>query len=298
MFSNCSSVQFSTVPVGRASRRSVAAFNASVLRLSQSAGPHGSDNVRNSHWKWRVREWGSAKLRDQNRRLLTNGWRDGVPRYLYPTSRLAISADYDPGIWGGVKLIFDRMASTLLFGLAANTDNLTIGVAYGIKHRWIRWRHNLLIALVTTLVTLVAMGLGRQIREILPSRTPDLLGGALLLVFATWNFYQERGGASGRQPATISRFAERTSVGMGESLFLSGTLSINNVGLAVAGGIGGVGYTSAALSIFCFSVAMLALGQAAGSNVLKFSAIPQVLRYPISGNAVLALAGILMLAGY
>ncbi len=222
-----------------------------------------------------------------------------VPRYLYRASRLAISADYDPGIFVEAgKLMFDRVASTLLFGLAANTDNLTLGVAYGIKHRWIRWRHNLLIALVTTLVTLVAMGLGRQIREILPSRTPDLLGGALLLVFAIWNFYQERGGASGRQPAPASRFAERAFVGMGESLFLSGTLSINNVGLAVAGGIGGVGYISAALSIFFFSVAMLALGQIAGSNVFKFSAIPQVLRYPVSGNAVLALAGVLMLAGY
>jgi hypothetical protein len=40
---------------------------------------------------------------------------------------------------------------------------------------------------------------------------------------------------------------------MGECLFLSGTLSINNMGLAIAGGIGGVRYISAALSIFCFS---------------------------------------------
>jgi putative Mn2+ efflux pump MntP len=195
-------------------------------------------------------------------------------------------------------LIFDRAASTLLFGLAANTDNLTIGVAYGMKHRWIRWRQNLLIAVVTTLVTLVAMALGRQIREMLPARMPDILGGALLLAFATWNFYRERAGASGRPVVPASRFGERASVGIGESLFLSGTLSINNVGLAIAGGIGGVGYVAAALSIFCFSITMLTLGQAVGSNFTRMSLFPRVLRYPMSGNAVLALAGVLMLAGY
>jgi putative Mn2+ efflux pump MntP len=199
---------------------------------------------------------------------------------------------------GASGLIFDRVTSTLLFGLAANTDNLTIGVAYGMKHRWIRWQQNFIIAVVTTLITLVAMALGRQIREILPSGMPDILGGTLLLVFAAWNFYRERTGTSERPSAPTSRFAGRTSVGMGESLFLSGILSINNVGLAIAGGIGGVHYISAAVSIFCFSVAMLALGQAVGSNFSRARSIPQVLRYSISGNAVLALAGVLMLAGY
>ena len=42
--------------------------------------------------------------------------------------------------------MLDRGASTMLFGLAANTDNLTIGVAYGLKHRWIGWQQNLVIA--------------------------------------------------------------------------------------------------------------------------------------------------------
>ena len=195
-------------------------------------------------------------------------------------------------------MIFDQVASTLLFGLAANTDNLTIGVAYGMRHRCIRWRQNLFIAIATTLVTVVAMALGQQIRERLPSRMPDILGGALLLVFAAWNFYQERTRVSDWPPVLHSRFPNRTSVGMGECLFLSGTLSINNVGLAIAGGIGGVHYISAALSIFCFSVVMLALGQAVGANFTGMRSVPQVLRYPMNGNAVLALAGVLMLAGY
>jgi hypothetical protein len=51
------------------------------------------------------------------------GWLD-----LIPIREFLVGAD---------ELIFDRMASILLFGLAANTDNLTVGVAYGMKCRWI-----------------------------------------------------------------------------------------------------------------------------------------------------------------
>ena len=199
---------------------------------------------------------------------------------------------------GADELIFDQMASTLLFGFAANTDNLTIGVAYGIKQRRIRWQQNLLIGVVTTLVTLVALALGRQVRDMLPPRMPDILGGTLLVVFAAWNVYQDRVGTSDRPSVPAPRFCMQKSVGMGETLFLSGALSINNVGLAIAGGIGGVGYLSAALSIFCFSVAMLALGQTIGSNFTAARLVPRVLCYPMSGNAVLALAGLLMLVGY
>jgi putative Mn2+ efflux pump MntP len=199
-------------------------------------------------------------------------------------------------LWEQRRLIFDPIASPLLFGLAANTDNLAIGVAYGIKHRWIRWPQNLLIAIVTTLITLVAMVFGRQIRAMLPSGMPDMLGGALLLVFAAWNVYRDRTGIPAR-PSFRFNFARRTSVDIGESLFLAGTLSINNVGLAIAGGIGGVGYISAGLSIFSFSVAMLALGQAVGSNFTEVRWVPGMLRHPMSGNAVLALAGALMLVG-
>jgi putative Mn2+ efflux pump MntP len=195
-------------------------------------------------------------------------------------------------------LVFDRVASVLLFGLAANTDNLTVGTAYGMKDRPIGIGKNLLVAGVTTAVTLIAMMFGRQVRMLLPSGLPDLLGGGLLIGFAAWNFYTETaaGGENPRMP--MSRFIGRSDVGLRETLFLSATLSINNFGLAIAGGIGGVGYVPTALSIFGFSVAMLAVGQILGRGFSRARSVPLALRSPAYGNAVLALAGCLMLAGY
>ena len=195
-------------------------------------------------------------------------------------------------------VIFDRIGSTLLFALAANTDNLTIGIAYGMKRRRICWGQNLLIAAVTTLITLVALTVGRQIREVLPPRLPDVLGGGLLVLLAAVSIVCERAGAVVQFANPLSRFAERPSVGLGESLILSATLSINNIGLAIAGGIGGVTYASAAASIFCLSMVMLALGQAIGTGLTRLRLVSQMLRYSMGGNAVLALAGVLMLAGF
>ena len=125
-----------------------------------------------------------------------------------------------------------------------------------------------------------------------------MLGGGLLVLLAAMSVVCEQAGAVVQFTNPLTRFAERTSVGLGESLILSATLSINNIGLAIAGGIGGVTYASAAASIFCLSIAMLTLGQAIGTGLTRLRLVSQMLRYSMSGNAVLALAGVLMLAGF
>ena len=79
--------------------------------------------------------------------------------------------------------MLDSIGSTLLFGLAANTDNLTVEVAYGLKRSSIRWEHNLLIAAATTTITLMALGVG-QIRLVLPMDLPGTIGGILLISLA------------------------------------------------------------------------------------------------------------------
>ena len=43
---------------------------------------------------------------------------------------------------------------------------------------------------------------------------------------------------------------------------------------------------------------MLTLGQSIGTSLIRVKAVSQVLWYSLSGNAALALAGALMLAGF
>lgn len=131
----------------------------------------------------------------------------------------------------------------LLFGLAANADNLTVGIAYGLKRRWIPWGHNLLIAVMTTTVTILALVVGLQVRAMLPSGVPSTVGGILLIALAAWSFWRGRTGSMsdlGNQPTG----AADSRVLVNESLFLAGALSVNNIDLAIGEGLGGVNYVS------------------------------------------------------
>jgi putative Mn2+ efflux pump MntP len=125
-----------------------------------------------------------------------------------------------------------------------------------------------------------------------------MLGGGLLVLLAVVSVVCEQVGAVVRFANPLTRFAEQTAVGLGEGLFLTATLSINNIGLAIAGGIGGVTYALAAAGIFCLSIVMLTLGQAIGTNLTRLRLVSRVLRYSMSGNVALALSGVLMLAGF
>ncbi len=191
-------------------------------------------------------------------------------------------------------MIWASAGSALLFGLAANTDNLTVGLAYGVQRRGIPLHLNLLIACVTTAITLLALSAGLQVRQMLPPAMAGIVGGFLLIALAAWSFWRRPPGAEMAPEAG----ARDSQVRFGESLVLAFALSVNNIGLAIGEGIGGVGYAMAAVSVFGFSVAMLVLGLAAGSNAMRLGRAHAALRSPVIGNGLLALAGLLMLAGF
>lgn len=193
--------------------------------------------------------------------------------------------------------MWDRIGVALLFGLAANIDNVSIGFAYGAKHRHIRWHSNLLIALITTLVTLLTLGGGVVIRRVLPSKVPDLLGGSLLLLLALWTIHTEYRGGGDVLSRTPDRFTRQQRVGLIETLSLAAVLSINNIGLAIAGGLGGLDYRVVAPSVGGFSIVLLLLGQRAGCSLMKVR-LPRMARACLNGNVILILVGLMMLAGY
>ena len=184
----------------------------------------------------------------------------------------------------------------MLLGLAANMDNVSVGFAYGVKRRRIGWWPNLLIAVITTAITLIAFAGGTAIRRALPPELPNFLGGGMLLMLAAWNFWADRESAGASAFDALQRFASRPRVGILETLFLAMTLSINNIGLVIAGGVGGIGYEAMAFSICGFSIVTLAVGQRLGSDIIR-SKLSRATRFRLSGNVVLALAGLLMLAG-
>jgi putative Mn2+ efflux pump MntP len=179
--------------------------------------------------------------------------------------------------------------AALLLGIAANSDNVSVGISYGIKHRGIRWWHNAVIAVVTTCITLCALAAGRGLRYYLFPDLPSWISGVLLMVLAVWSGFKHP------LPEDEALRVDQNGTTLAETFYLSLALSVNNIGLALAGGIGDLGYGAVAASVFAFSVIMLAVGQLVGGQLVEMI---RILRHPIIGNAVLFLAGVMMLAGF
>ena len=178
--------------------------------------------------------------------------------------------------------------SAILFGIAANSDNLSIGISYGVKRRHILWTHNLVIAVVTTAITVVALATGHLLGEHVMPDLPSWVSGCLLMLLAAWSTY--------KQPHTEApEGVNRELTTLYEALYLALTLSINNIGLAVAGGIGSMSYAAVTMAIFGFSVVMLAAGQFVAFRLA--ARVGGILSHPLVGNGVLFLAGVMMLAG-
>lgn len=189
-----------------------------------------------------------------------------------------------------------EIASVVVLGVGANTENLPVGFAYGLRRLRIGLVRNLLIAAVTTAAALVPLAVGRGLRGYVPAAAPDVIAGLLLVGLGLFNAWLERR-SSGRWIKAPEPWRSATEpIDLRETLALASALSINNIGLGFAGGVAGLEYASVGLSVAGFSVALLWLGEWLSRRLARPMATAFD-RLRLDGNLLLAAVGILMMLG-
>jgi len=181
-------------------------------------------------------------------------------------------------------------ASIVALGIGANSENLPVGLGYGMQGRKIGLASNLFIAAVTTGATLVPLAIGERLRGYMPERWPDIIGGLLLILLGFFNVWFDRR----RQPSFHfkSEPLRTTPISLGETVVLAGSLSLNNVGLGFAGGIAGLGAGPVAVSVSGFCIVLLWLGQHLGHAIgVRSHALRWLL---LDGNVLIVAAGLAM----
>ncbi len=73
--------------------------------------------------------------------------------------------------------------------LAANLDNLGVGIAYGLKRTSITPTANLLIALLAGELTFLAMAFGHWVNQVLSASMANALGAFLILGVGLWVYF-------------------------------------------------------------------------------------------------------------
>jgi putative Mn2+ efflux pump MntP len=189
-----------------------------------------------------------------------------------------------------------KLASTIVLGIGANTENLPVGLAYGLRGIPIGLVRNLVIAVVTTVATLLPLTAGRGLRGYMPPEVPNIVAGSLLVGLGCFNIWIERRKAGEEPQVPVGRQTMEKRLGFRETLVLAGALSINNIGLGFAGGFAGLDLGPVALCVGGFSILLLWLGGWL-SRVVAFPLNSRFSWLRLDGNLLIVAIGILVLVG-
>lgn len=209
-----------------------------------------------------------------------------------------------------------ELLPSLLFGISASLDALLVGISYGLRKIRIRALQNLAISLVSLLGTCLSACLGIHLLPFLPPILAGCTGSIILILLGVyyiikWIFailvkYRARAMAKMQATAEVqaadnaqtfvrekaSPENSRTSLSIWETLILSLTLSVNNIGIGLSASMAGLPLLPAAAMTFGCSALFLLCGNRLGQS--RFLRLIGNAADPISGLLLIGL-GILQL---
>jgi putative sporulation protein YtaF len=198
-----------------------------------------------------------------------------------------------------------ELVPILLVAISSNTDNLVVGIAYGIRSIRVPLLSNFAIAVLTGFATLVSMLVGREIAGYMPAQLASLLGGGIIAGIGGWTLVQAArphasqtttAPASNKRPVWGRRlFMLKGPTGadcdrsghleLKEVCLLALALSLNNVGNGFGAGMAGVNPVITTIAVVLFGVSLLWAGVAAGHRGQR-----------ILGSLAGVVSGVLLLA--
>lgn len=179
-----------------------------------------------------------------------------------------------------------HILASILFAFTANIDNLTVGIAYGIKKIKIDIYSNLIIALITGIGTIVSMSLGLVISKFIGTFASNIIGSIILIAIGLYFIWDSRP-KNNINPNSTSDDKNFTGyfqlldspekadidksghIDKKEAITLALALSLNNLGLGIGASISGLNIVVIALFTFIFSIITITIGYILGNSYLS-----------------------------
>ncbi|MFF2752620.1 manganese efflux pump MntP family protein [Psychrobacillus sp. NPDC058041] len=149
----------------------------------------------------------------------------------------------------------------ILIGIAANLDNLGIGLAYGIKQTKIPIFSNVTIAIISMVVAYVAVVSGEIITNYIPILHANLLGSSLLCIIGLWTILSSI--LSNEDTAKKTEQIDKDGnniISVREAISLGFILSVNCLISGIAIGASGISAIWTVISIGFFSILTVGIG--------------------------------------
>nr|WP_146547928.1 manganese efflux pump [Rummeliibacillus suwonensis] len=149
----------------------------------------------------------------------------------------------------------------ILIGIAANLDNLGIGLAYGVKKTKIPFSSNLTIAVVSMIVTYVSVVIGSILIEYITLEKANFVGSLLLCVIGAYTIVLHIFSCTKSIKNLEGIDKDRNNViSIREAVVLGLVLSMNCLGGGIAIGANGISAIWTVLSIGIFSIVTFSIG--------------------------------------
>lgn len=168
-----------------------------------------------------------------------------------------------------------ELISAIIFSISANLDNIIIGISYGTKKFHISNERNILIALITTFVTFIAMYFGKYITLIMPASLANILGSSVLILIGLYTLFQsvlsyyitnkkKRTLNITNSPPIVSK-----RISYKELFLIALTLSGNNLATGIAASIINLNIFITVISTFIFGYLFMYIGNKIGNGFIS-----------------------------
>lgn len=169
-----------------------------------------------------------------------------------------------------------EILSAILFSIAANIDNIPIGISYGIKKIHIPFLNNIFISFITATFTFVSMYISKKLNYIINSNITNTISASILIILGIFPILKlivknkkENRGYGDNNKDNIETNSTNSNITMRESILIMFTLAINNIAIGVFAGITGVNIICTFFSSFIFGTLFLYFGNKLGKKIFR-----------------------------
>lgn len=197
-----------------------------------------------------------------------------------------------------------------ILAISVSIDSLGIGITYGFRNTKISKIANVILFIMSIIITSLAIIIGNRIAHVFPEYITSLIGALFLICMGLWIIYQALKNKENINPHEIlknepkiykifieflgitiqiirdpisSDLDNSKKIDWKEALYLGIALSIDSICIGICSSV--IGYTSMLFSIFVasFQLLFLSIGRLLGKKIASSSNIPENIWSVLSG---------------
>lgn len=177
------------------------------------------------------------------------------------------------------------LINSLLLALSSSIDSLGIGITYGIKNTKISMFSQIILFIISIIITTISIMLGSILKNFLSDIISEIIGSGILIILGIIIIIQTK------KKSSSFDFNHSNNIEPSEAIALGIALSLDSLCIGIGGSIFGLDISMFPILVAFLQLTFLNLGNYFGRKLIKAVNIPSGIWSILSGG-LLVLIGI------